>query len=120
VSNNRVLIAEDDVELRAMLATVLELQGKQVILAADGAEAFALACQHRPGVILLDLMMPRMSGEEFRGAQLSTPEIKDIPVVVISARHDVAAVAGRMRAAAYFAKPVDIDALVNAMNAPPP
>jgi FixJ family two-component response regulator len=56
-------------------------------------------------------MMPTMTGEEFRKAQLANADISRIPVVVVSAHHDAAKIARRMKASACVAKPVDFDRL---------
>lgn len=100
-----------------MLATMLELDGTQVVVASNGADALELARRHKPGLILLDLMMPRMSGEEFRQAQLAAADIRHIPVVVISARHDIETIADRMHVAAFMRKPLDLDALLQLVHA---
>ena len=70
-----------------------------------------VAQQHTPGLILLDLMMPVMGGEEFRKRQLTTHALRKIPVVIVSARYDVDAVAKQLNAAACLGKPIDFDAL---------
>jgi CheY-like chemotaxis protein len=106
-----ILVVEDDPDNRAMLATLLELAGWAVVTAANGMEAYNLARRHQPSMIILDLMMPVMTGEEFRTAQLANPEIRRIPVVVLSAHHEVPKVARRMRAAGWLMKPVDFDEL---------
>ena len=94
-----------------MMALALEFVGLHVVTATNGVEAFNLARAHDPSLILLDLMMPTMSGEEFRKAQLANAEIRDIPVVVVSAHHDAARIARRMRASGCLPKPVDFDQL---------
>ena len=104
-----VLLVEDDPELRLLLETVLTLENVRVVVAKNGAEAFNLARAHRPSLILLDLMMPVMSGEEFRKAQLANAEIRDIPVLVISAHHQAPLAARRMRAAGCLTKPLDLE-----------
>src|SRR5262245_57159597 len=81
VRNNVVLVVEDDPELRLLLTTMLELENRDVIGAVNGEEALRLARDHEPGVIVLDLMLPQMSGEQFREAQLANGKIKHIPVV---------------------------------------
>ena len=106
-----ILLVEDDPDSRTMLTLALEYSGLHVITAADGVEAFNLARAHRPSLILLDLMMPTMTGEEFRRAQLAQADIRHIPVVVVSARHDAAQVARRMRASGCLLKPIDFDKL---------
>jgi CheY-like chemotaxis protein len=106
-----ILLVEDDPDSRAMLATVLEMAGRMVVTATNGMEAYNLARQHRPALILLDLMMPVMTGEEFRRAQLANAEIRRIPVIILSAHHEARSIAKRMKAAGCLPKPVDFDAL---------
>jgi CheY-like chemotaxis protein len=105
------LLVEDDPDSRAMLATLLEFAGLAVVTAANGMEAYNMARQHHPSLILLDLMMPVMSGEEFRNVQLASRELRRIPVVVLSAHHEAQAIARRMKAAGCVMKPVDFDVL---------
>ena len=104
-----ILVIEDDPDLLLMLATALELEGHAVVTAANGVDAFHLAQLHRPALIILDLMLPVMSGEAFRRAQLANATIKDIPVLVVSARHDAQAVAERINAAGCLTKPVELE-----------
>ena len=111
VSDAPILLVEDDEDSRGMLATFLEMAGFHVVTAANGMEAFNLARQHRPSLILLDLMMPVMSGEEFRKAQLANREIRRIPVLVVSAHHEASRIAKRMKAVGCLPKPLDVDAL---------
>ena len=106
-----ILVVEDDDDTRAMVTTVLELDGHDVITAANGKEGFERARQDHPCLILLDLMMPVMNGEQFRAAQLADPSTEDIPVVVLSAHHDALAIAKRMKVAGCLQKPVDFDEL---------
>jgi CheY-like chemotaxis protein len=105
----RILVVEDDPDLRLVLATALELEGAEVFTAANGLEALKLAVAHTPSVIVLDLMMPIMGGEDFRRAQIADETIRDIPVVVVSAHHDAAVIANRLEAAGYLTKPLDLD-----------
>jgi CheY-like chemotaxis protein len=82
----RVLLVDDDPDIRESLAELLEYEGYAVVRAANGAQALARLRQPPlPCVILLDLMMPVMDGFEFREVQKRTPELADIPVVVITA-----------------------------------
>ena len=108
-----ILVVEDDHDSRQLLAMVLENQGHNVVTATDGMQALNVAREQRPALILLDLMMPIMSGEEFRRAQLLDSRIRSIPVVVISAHHDARNIAKRMKVAGYVQKPVDYDALLD-------
>ena len=104
-----ILVVEDDPDLLLMLATALELDGQRVVTASNGADALRLARLNRPSLIVLDLMLPVMSGEEFRKAQLDDEAIRSIPVLVVSARHDAEIVAERMHAVGCLTKPVDLE-----------
>ena len=103
-----VLVVEDDTDSRLMLATILTMQGYQTVGASNGAEALALAHEHQPCLILLDLMMPVMSGEEFRQAQRLDDELKDIPVVLLTARHDAALKAQQLGVEGCIGKPINV------------
>lgn len=111
VSSGPILLVEDDPDMRDMLALTLELAGASIVTASNGVEAYNMARAHHPCLIILDLMMPVMSGEEFRKAQLANEEIRRIPVVVVSAHYEAARIARRMKATKCFMKPVDLDAL---------
>jgi CheY-like chemotaxis protein len=80
-----VLVVDDDADIRETLGMLLSRHGFPVATACDGADALAqLHAGAQPGLILLDLMMPRMNGEEFRRTQLAEPDLARIPVVVLS------------------------------------
>ena len=111
-----ILLVEDDLDSRIMLTTFLMAGGLGVVSASNGREAYNLARQHVPSVILLDLMMPVMSGEEFRHAQLADADISGIPVVVLSAHHRAPHIAQRMKAAGCLMKPVDLDVLTSTLQ----
>jgi CheY-like chemotaxis protein len=112
----RVLVVEDHADLREMLAVLLESEGYEVQTAGNGAEALTSLSEVRPSVILLDLMMPVMSGDEFRQRQLADPRYRDVPVICMSAAHDGRERCERIRATQYFQKPVDFDSLLGAVR----
>jgi CheY-like chemotaxis protein len=112
-----ILVVDDEPDCRAMLTTLLESAGFAVTTAADGQEALVELHRHPACVILLDLMMPRMSGEQFREAQLRDPQLKDIPVVVMSARYDAAETANRIQAFAFTPKPLELEHLLRLVRA---
>ena len=117
-----VLVVDDDADCRTMLEHTLTFEGFRVVCACNGREALTLAHEQRPGVILLDLMMPVMSGYEFRRNQQSDPSLADIPIVCISGTYNAEARARDIDAAACFTKPLQLDALVGTirtMLAPP-
>ena len=111
-----VLVVEDHADLREMLAVLLESEGFNVQTARNGAEALEVLSKARPSVILLDLMMPVMTGDEFRERQLADPRFRDVPVICMTAAHDGRDRARRLRADAYFQKPVDFDRLLGAVR----
>ena len=113
VMTKRVLIVEDDRDLRDMLATLLDLEGFETIAAPNGEVALGLL---DPWVdaIVLDLMMPVMDGWEFRRRQMSHPRTADIPVIVVSAVH-AERHGGSVSCAAHLAKPIDFDRLIRTL-----
>jgi CheY-like chemotaxis protein len=83
-STTAVMIVDDDVDIRELIKMLLEADGYRVNLAADGVDAFEqLQAGTRPALILLDLMMPRMDGEQFL-KQIRGSGFANIPVVIIS------------------------------------
>jgi CheY-like chemotaxis protein len=115
-ANGQILVVEDHADLRDMLAVLLESEGFAVRTATNGAEALVLLEESRPALILLDLMMPVMSGDEFRRRQLADPRHRDVPVICMTAAHDGRARAERLRAVEYFQKPLDFDRLISAVR----
>ncbi len=108
---SRVVVIEDDDLIRDSLLEILGDNGYEAIGARDGREALdklANLADPVPSLIVLDLMMPGMDGREFRRRQLADPTISQIPVVVISAFRDLAAIATELAPAAYFQKPLKL------------
>jgi DNA-binding response OmpR family regulator len=109
-----VLIIEDDPELRDALCALLRGEGYQVATAADGREGLdRMGAPPRPGLVLLDLMLPQMDGFEFRVRQLEDPELAGIPVIVFSGGGDVEQKAARLGVAASLMKPLDFRTLLD-------
>ena len=114
--NGRVLVVDDDAVIRDTLATALGDEGYVVRVATDGRAALDTMGNWRPDVIVLDLMMPVMDGPSFRAAQRSADEVAEIPVIVLSAAHEVQQRAAGLDAAAVFPKPFDLGALLDAIE----
>ncbi len=108
----RVLIVDDESDIRDAIAELLSEEGYEVQGARDGAEALTKARACHPSLVLLDLMMPGMNGWEFRAKQRGDPELAAIPVVVLSALGRVPGV----DAAAYLQKPFELDDLLSAVR----
>lgn len=103
----RVLIVEDDEELNDILEYNLSRTGYQVEQAWDGVEAMEKAQKTPPDVILLDLMLPRADGWEVCRFLSNSPELKEVPIVIFtarSAREDFDQ-ARQFNLAGYFTKP---------------
>lgn len=81
----RILVIDDDSDIREVVGEALQFAGYEVTTARDGREGLIQARSFRPTLILLDLMMPGMSGWEFRAVQLRDPALAAIPVVVVTA-----------------------------------
>lgn len=108
-----ILLVEDDYDVREALADTLKDEGYEIHCAADGVEALDyLRGGGRPGLILLDLMMPRMNGSEFRLAQKRDPALSQVPVVLLSADARMREKAVALDAAGALRKPIDLPALL--------
>ncbi|HUM17606.1 MAG TPA: sigma-54 dependent transcriptional regulator [Candidatus Nitrosotalea sp.] len=107
----KILVVDDEAEIRSLLGAVLQSKGYEVVTAEDGAAALQQVQREHPGVILMDLSMPRMSGMD------ALPEIKrldpDIPVVICTAHADLATAVRAMKLGAYdyLTKPFDVELL---------
>lgn len=115
--NRQVLLVEDDPELLRSLARFLQDEGFTVECARHGLEALGrLRSGSRPGLILLDLMMPVMTGWEFRSAQRQDSELAHIPVVVLSGLDDSPHHAAWLEADDYVQKPIPADVLLETVH----
>lgn len=110
------MVVDDDSDIRETIEDVLEMRGFHVICASSGANALAaLKKGARPRVILLDLMMPGLSGEEFRNQQLADEELAGIPVVVLSGARGIDDVARRMHVDS-LPKPLELTQLLETVG----
>jgi CheY-like chemotaxis protein len=107
-----VLVVDDDGDVREAIALVLEDAGYSVADAANGLEALDVLRTVQPDVILLDLSMPLMSGQEFRVEQLADPSISKIPTVVMSAADRLETKAASIQPAETLPKPIKMPRLL--------
>jgi CheY-like chemotaxis protein len=115
-----VLLVEDDEDIRAMMAMVLELDGFQVTEAADGIEALRLLRENPPPyLVLLDLMMPGLNGADVLQRIRRDPRLAHLPVVVVSGDSNARKLADRLGADACLFKPVDVRTLLEVARHPP-
>jgi DNA-binding response OmpR family regulator len=110
----RVLIVEDDDDLRGMIGSAVADAGYAAVEAADGAAALE-ACEERdPDVVLLDLNMPRLGGEGF--AEAYRRGRGQAKIIVMSGTASGGEISARLRAAAFLSKPFDLESLMGAVN----
>ncbi len=112
----RVLVADDNPDLRLLVADVLADAGYVVRSVGDGAQALALLESWRPDVIVLDLMMPVMDGEAFLRLRRDSPALRTIPVLVVTAHPQHHRVLDGLAPSAVLRKPYDLDDLVSAVQ----
>lgn len=115
----RILIIDDDIDAIAMLQTVLEHNGYGVISALNGKNGLSMARRDKPDLIVLDVMMPDVSGYEVCGLIKTDPDTVNIPVIMLTGRdmgEDVD-MAIKKRADWFVVKPYDISYLMSKINA---
>lgn len=114
VDRKRVLVIDDDLPLRGMLAAALRQHGFQVLLAGDGAEGQRALTIHQPHVILLDLAMPEVNGWDFLQRLQETGHIGKVPIIVVSAHLRVEPQAIlQMGVSAILPKPFNLPELID-------
>jgi CheY-like chemotaxis protein len=117
VGDFTILIVEDDFDVRESLSEALRDEGYAIECAVDGEQALEyLRSGGRPGLILLDLMMPRMSGSEFRMVQKVDPQLKHLPVVLLSADGAMEEKAKALETDGALRKPIDLDQLLRVIE----
>lgn len=115
--NCSILVVEDEPELQDLLKVALEAEGYNVAVANNGREALRhLRCTPTTCVIVLDLLLPVLSGQRFRAIQLRDRSLAWIPVVIVSGGVDAAREARELGARAFVKKPVDVDQLRGAIR----
>jgi CheY-like chemotaxis protein len=107
----RVLVVEDDPDLAALEADVLQESGHEVEIASNGREALEAVQRAAPDLIVLDMKMPVMGGREF-AEEYRKREGKTAPIVVVTAADDAQRRAAEVGASAWIGKPFDPEVLV--------
>jgi CheY-like chemotaxis protein len=109
-----ILCADDDEDILSLVALRLRRAGYAVVQAHDGGEALELVRSRRPAVAVLDVMMPRLTGHEVLAAIRADDELRELKVVLLSARVQEADIERGMEAGAdaYLAKPFRAEELL--------
>lgn len=82
----RVLVVDDDPDMRMLLAAYLQMAGWEVFAASGGKEALQIAAQNKPDAVMLDLQMPDMDGVAVLGKMRESDQTKDIPAILFSCK----------------------------------
>jgi CheY-like chemotaxis protein len=115
MEKQRVLVAEDDRDLRELYSYVLKEGGFEVVEATDGEETLERLASERPSVLVTDIMMPKVSGVEVIERVKSRAELRNLPVIAISAQADYLAQAYQLGAARVMRKPFNPYYLLDAV-----
>lgn len=117
VDKKRVLVIDDDLPLRGMLAAALRQHGFKVLLAGDGAEGQRALTIHNPDVVLLDLAMPDVNGWDFLQRLQETGHLGRVPIIVVSAHLHVDPQAIlQMGVKAILPKPFNLPELIDVIE----
>lgn len=114
----KILIAEDEQDIRTLITFTLQFAGHEVVAFKDGQEALEAVSIEKPDLILMDVRMPRMDGYEACRQMKTKPEVKDVPVVFLSAKGQEAEINTGYEAGAteYLLKPFAPDELTQRVN----
>jgi DNA-binding response OmpR family regulator len=115
----KILIAEDERDIRDLITFTLRFAGYEVVAASNGEEAVTQALQEIPDLILLDVRMPRMTGYEACAKIKENQKTKDIPIVFLSAKGQETEIQAGLNAGAveYLLKPFAPDQLTSRIQA---
>jgi CheY-like chemotaxis protein len=111
---SKLLIVDDEVAILEALTDILSVEGYEVVTAANGAEGLEHVRKDRPDLILLDLMMPVMDGQEMLRRLKEDAALRSIPVVVMSAGR---VSKSELQGSRFLAKPFELDDLLNTVAA---
>jgi two-component system response regulator MtrA len=112
----RILVVEDDPQVARLISLVLQRNGHQSDVVADGGSALEKARANTPDIIFADLTIKGMGGEQLCSVLKSTPETKAIPYVVVSGDRDIAEKARLCGADDYMGKPFEFEDLIRLVN----
>jgi CheY-like chemotaxis protein len=108
----QILIVDDDPTIRSVLEALLEDEGFTPVLAGNGRDALTIAREQPPALILMDLMMPVMTGVEAARQLKHDPVTAHIPIIAMSAGFILRGSADELLADSIISKPFDLDALI--------
>lgn len=115
----KIVIAEDEPDIRELIAFTLRFAGHEVITGSNGEEGYQLARQERPDLVMLDVRMPKLTGYEACKRIKAEPDLAAIPVIFLSAKGQENEIEQGLAAGAeeYLLKPFAPDQLVDRVKA---
>lgn len=116
LKDQKVLVCDDDDSVRAIMQSMLESRGYQVISVGSGQEAIEQAAAQHPGAVLLDIMMPGLDGWQTMAALRQNPATRDIPIIVVSVLPPREVGPSQGDIAAWVRKPLDETVLFQALE----
>jgi PleD family two-component response regulator len=113
-----ILIVDDSTTNQVLLQAILEEEGYEIVTAFGAKEAFSIISKQKPQLILLDLLMPEISGFDFLKEVKEKPTTSNIPVIVVSAvgSADNIDYCKQLGAVDFFSKPIDINLLIEVVK----
>jgi two-component system response regulator (stage 0 sporulation protein F) len=108
VSEPKIVVVEDDERLREVIAEALCEDGYAVETAANGQVALELLRHFTPDLLIIDLMMPHMNGEEFTFEVRQIESLESVPIIVVSAARSGPELSAQIGAVHYLGKPFDL------------
>ncbi len=114
-----ILVVDDEQDILDLVEYNLIKQGYEVLTSDNGRDGIQMAKKHRPGLILLDIMMPRMDGHQVCQNLKQDPELRDIPIIFLTARSDEQSEVRGLEEGAddYLSKPISIAKLMSRIKA---
>jgi len=118
IEKKMVLVVEDDPDMNELLSALMNNAGYRALSATDGQTGAAMAREHKPDLILMDIMLPGISGIDVCRHLMKEPETSGIPVIMVSAKRDMHSklasfVAGARR---YITKPFGIEEILDEVS----
>jgi two-component system, OmpR family, KDP operon response regulator KdpE len=111
--NRRVLVIEDDNDIRRLITDALANAGLDVVAAIDAGQALRTALARKPAAVVLDLGLPDYDGTQFVSRwRERRPDANDVPIIIVSGRSDRREIASLIGAAFVCGKPFELDELV--------
>ncbi|MEU3842120.1 response regulator [Streptomyces sp. NPDC028635] len=116
-ASGRVLVVDDNKVIRQLIRVNLELEGLEVVTAADGAECLDVVHEVQPDLVTLDVVMPRLDGLRTVARLRADPRTRDLPVAIVSACPEYEVDAGLdVRVDAFLAKPFEPHELIRVVR----